>query len=86
MIQGNTLQSTGYQHLSANNTVRGASTHSRSIHFTESLRVYYINNFQTYLLYTHTHTHQSQRMAQVHNTNHTFACTQLSRSLAEVQT
>jgi len=37
MMQGNTLQSTGYQpvrqYMSANNTVRGASTQSRSIPF-----------------------------------------------------
>jgi len=91
MIQVNTLQSTGYQplrqYICLQTTVRGASTHSRSIHFHRVIAPSVHKSFSNMVaIHTHTHTHQSQRIAQAHNTNHTFACTQLSRSLAEVQT
>ena len=45
---------------------------------------YDINHFKTYLLYTHTH--ESLKMAQVHNTNHVSTHTQLPRPLPAVQT
>ena len=62
------LPSSDTVHLSANNTGKVPQPRVGQYPYTQLSKVDDINNFKTYLLYTH----ESLKMAQVRNTNHVF--------------
>jgi len=84
MMQGDTLQGTGYQPMRRDiclptTQCKVPQPRVGQYHLTQLSRTDDINHFKTYLLYTH----ESLNMAHVHNTNHVLTYIQKLRCCSQ---